>query len=183
MAESEATPRGGMSRRDLIRASAIAGAAAWTAPVIIDSLSSPAAAGSGGVPVGCSWFYVLYKRAGSDVVYWTSADDSSALCGNAQPANNSGARVKTCNGVTYTLPDGTHPVPTYDSGSGATPATADPNCATYISINGTTLLAIGDATILAAFSHPGGGSVCSPCPATTANNSIAVCGASQCDPA
>jgi hypothetical protein len=36
--------RRGLSRRDLIKASAVAGAAAWTAPVIIDSLSSPAAA-------------------------------------------------------------------------------------------------------------------------------------------
>jgi hypothetical protein len=34
----------GLSRRQMIRASAVAGAAAWTAPVIIDSLSSPAAA-------------------------------------------------------------------------------------------------------------------------------------------
>jgi hypothetical protein len=38
--------RGGMSRRDLIKASALAGAAAWTAPVLIDSLASPAAAGT-----------------------------------------------------------------------------------------------------------------------------------------
>ena len=37
-------PRQGLSRRDMIKASAAAGAAAWTAPVIIDSLSSPAAA-------------------------------------------------------------------------------------------------------------------------------------------
>ena len=32
----------------MIKASAIAGAAAWTAPVIIDSLASPAAAGTPG---------------------------------------------------------------------------------------------------------------------------------------
>lgn len=43
----EQVERRGLSRRDMIRASAIAGAAAWTAPVIIDSLSSPAAAFSG----------------------------------------------------------------------------------------------------------------------------------------
>lgn len=40
------TPRSGLSRRDAIKAAGIAGAAAWTAPVIIDSLSSPAAAAS-----------------------------------------------------------------------------------------------------------------------------------------
>ena len=34
----------------MIKASAIAGAAAWTAPVIIDSLASPAAAAASSVP-------------------------------------------------------------------------------------------------------------------------------------
>jgi hypothetical protein len=38
--------RRGMSRRDMIKAAGVAGIAAWTAPVIIDSLSSPAAADS-----------------------------------------------------------------------------------------------------------------------------------------
>jgi hypothetical protein len=37
----------GLSRRDMIRGAAVAGAAAWTAPMIIDSLTSPAAAYSG----------------------------------------------------------------------------------------------------------------------------------------
>jgi hypothetical protein len=37
---------GGLSRRSMIKGAAVAGAAAWTAPIIIDSLSSPAAAGS-----------------------------------------------------------------------------------------------------------------------------------------
>jgi hypothetical protein len=37
---------GGLSRRDMIRGAAVAGAAAWTAPIIIDSLTSPAAAQS-----------------------------------------------------------------------------------------------------------------------------------------
>src|SRR6478752_6566502 len=47
-------PRGrerrGLSRRQMIKASAVAGAAAWTAPVIIDSLASPAAADSACIP-------------------------------------------------------------------------------------------------------------------------------------
>jgi len=36
--------RTGLNRRQMIKAAGIAGAAAWTAPMIIDSLSSPAAA-------------------------------------------------------------------------------------------------------------------------------------------
>jgi len=45
--------RKGMDRRTLIKASAAAGAAAWSAPMIIDSLASPAAAGS----APCYLFY------------------------------------------------------------------------------------------------------------------------------
>lgn len=43
---AEPRERRGLSRRDMIKGAAVAGAAAWTAPVIIDSLTSPAAAGS-----------------------------------------------------------------------------------------------------------------------------------------
>ena len=169
--------KSGLSRRQMIKASAIAGAAAWTAPVIIDSLASPAAAQSEpSIAVTCSWFYVVYMKSGDSAVYFTSANDSNAVCGNAQPPNNSGLRTKTCNGIVYTLPlNGT--VPT----AGGNPATNDPNCADFITISGSTLFAKGDATILAAFAHPGGGSVCSPCPSTSENNSISVCGTSACD--
>ena len=47
--------RPGLKRRQMIKAAGIAGAAAWTAPLIIDSLSSPAAAGT--VSPGCYRFY------------------------------------------------------------------------------------------------------------------------------
>jgi hypothetical protein len=70
MAESESTPREGLSRRDMIRASAVAGAAAWTAPVIIDSLSSPAAAGSVQCTLCVSAAYVFYQYGGT--VYYAA---------------------------------------------------------------------------------------------------------------
>ena len=54
----------GLTRREMIRASAVAGAAAWTAPVIIDSLVSPAAAASGGLATGISHIDVVF-RAGA----------------------------------------------------------------------------------------------------------------------
>jgi hypothetical protein len=44
--------RQGIDRRTLIRRAAIAGTVAWTAPVIIGSLTSPAAAFTG--PTGCN---------------------------------------------------------------------------------------------------------------------------------
>jgi hypothetical protein len=73
--------RSGLSRRQMIRASAVAGAAAWTAPMIIDSLSSPAAAGS-----QCFKYYVKL------LVRYSSGKDYSQMgqCYCADPACNSG---------------------------------------------------------------------------------------------
>ena len=62
-AQSDENGRRGLTRRDMIRASAVAGAAAWTAPVILDSLVSPAAAVSG-LSTGISHIDIVFK-AGS----------------------------------------------------------------------------------------------------------------------
>src|SRR4051812_5464066 len=57
---SRAAERRGLSRRQMIKASAVAGAAAWTAPVIIDSLASPAAASS-----ACKQYFAKYGVRGA----------------------------------------------------------------------------------------------------------------------
>jgi hypothetical protein len=70
--------RRGLSRRQMIKASAVAGAAAWTAPIIIDSLASPAAANS-----QCQPYWVKLDRSGN--CYPQCYDDSVlnfALGGN-----------------------------------------------------------------------------------------------------
>ena len=51
--------RGGMDRRTMIKAAAVAGVGAWTAPMIIDSLSSPAAA----LSTPCSVFAFVINGA------------------------------------------------------------------------------------------------------------------------
>ncbi len=48
--DAPATPRSGLDRRTLLKRAAAAGAVAWTAPIIIDSLASPAAATTCNVP-------------------------------------------------------------------------------------------------------------------------------------
>jgi hypothetical protein len=55
--------RGGLSRRQMIRAAAATGAAAWTAPVILDSLTSPAAAES------CIKYYAKLDPSGGCVAH------------------------------------------------------------------------------------------------------------------
>jgi hypothetical protein len=181
--DAETQARRGLTRREVIRASAVAGAAVWTAPVIIDSLSSPAAAGSQ-QKISCSWFYVVYKKPGDNTVYFTTADDSSAACANAHPPNNQGPNVKTCDGVTYVSADGTDTI-TY--GPSDTPATYETSstCGNSIQILGDTIQAINDVVLLAAFSHKGG-TQCSQCPSplNTKNNSVGICsGVNSCDAA
>jgi hypothetical protein len=77
MAAPEGTERRGLSRRDMIKASAAAGVAAWTAPVIIDSLVSPAAAFSGTLPPGC---HVAAFNASN-----CHDDEQGTPCNNAPP--------------------------------------------------------------------------------------------------
>jgi len=81
---SEVTERGGFSRRQMIKASAVAGAAAWTAPVIIDSLTSPAAAGSCG-----DRYYVKIVGRG------TGTSQATGTCYNAGPLCTSGTATST----------------------------------------------------------------------------------------
>ncbi len=78
---SRASEGRGLSRRQMIKASAVAGAAAWTAPVIIDSLSSPAAAGS----CAGNRYYMKLRGAVS-----TSGD-----CFFASPGCNNDTKIKT----------------------------------------------------------------------------------------
>src|SRR3954454_10784182 len=85
-----ASERRGLSRRQMIKASAVAGAAAWTAPVIIDSLARPAAAASN-APIPCSWFYLLFTKPGDSTVYWTGSNGNQC---NTLSTNNAGTYCK-----------------------------------------------------------------------------------------
>jgi hypothetical protein len=90
MAEvTEQDGRTGLSRRQMIKASAIAGAAAWSAPVIIDSLASPAAATSGGLPTTCSYALIVftYNNAGP---YIMKIEQGSASCSFSNTTSNDG---------------------------------------------------------------------------------------------
>jgi hypothetical protein len=84
---------GGLSRRDMIKASAAAGAAAWTAPVIIDSLSSPAAAISAGL---CGCHFLIFNNQ-------CHADNQGTPCNTITGCVQS-ALVATCLTVTPSTP-------------------------------------------------------------------------------
>jgi len=89
----------------MIKASAIAGAAAWTAPVIIDSLASPAAAAS--VPCGpgtpnLSYGMIVY-RIGS-TYYTLKITGNTCSSDNSTGGDASGALNFTCGSLTFTNP-------------------------------------------------------------------------------
>jgi hypothetical protein len=87
---SRAATRRGLNRRQMIKASAVAGAAAWTAPVIVDSLASPAAAAS-----GCTGNKYYMKLVGRGTGASSSYDPGD--CYNAAPLCNNTTKYLTGN--------------------------------------------------------------------------------------
>jgi hypothetical protein len=117
----------GLSRRDMIKGAAVAGAAAWTAPVILDSLTSPAAAGSACEPPGTmntSGASAIFTIGAGSTVYWTWIANGTTTCASAPgipddstfpsavTACGGTVQVDTSNGVIYW--NGS--VPTYTPG-------------------------------------------------------------------
>src|SRR5207248_362841 len=96
----------GLSRRELIRASAVAGAGAWIAPTIIGSLRSPAAAQT----AECTTFYSYQTQPDGDHVsqIFQNPDCGGNACttgGNggthpAVPPNFNCSTFPACNGDT-----------------------------------------------------------------------------------
>src|SRR5439155_21213050 len=85
----------------MIKASAIAGVGAWTAPVIIDSLASPAAAASGAFPTGCSYaLFGFYVNAAGPYIGRIGLGESVCSFVNST-SNDSSFDSYACNGHTY----------------------------------------------------------------------------------
>ena len=85
VSEVEDTPRSerartGLDRRTLIKGAAVAGAAAWTAPVIIDSLTSPAAAASAIRPVLWLPGAQISSTSGSACGAWSAGGSTQGAC-------------------------------------------------------------------------------------------------------
>src|SRR3954465_15423165 len=91
----------GLSRRQMIKAGAIAGAAAWTAPVIIDSLASPAAASSGALPTGCSYALFVFYVNGQGPYIGRIQQGSASCTFTNSTSSDSSFNSYVCNGHTY----------------------------------------------------------------------------------
>ena len=94
----------GMTRRQLIRASLVAGVAAWTAPTIITSLASPAAAasGGGGLPTGCSYALIVFTYKGGTYIMKIEKGSSSCAFENSTSDDSDMGSAFPCGGHEYT---------------------------------------------------------------------------------
>src|SRR5579871_2454244 len=158
--------RTGLTRRQLIQRSAIAGGIVWTAPLIDSVVSSAAAVSHPGLsfpdcgnncPRGdfnCSAGFVLFTKTGVPGIFYVKINECTATCGSD---SDCGVPVDTkhpypggtCNGNAIT-----------DTGHGlsygGTDATCDNgNCASDVIINGNTVSPGPGIRFLAAVVHDG----------------------------
>lgn len=116
--------KSGISRRDLIKKGAVAGAIVWTIPMI-ETVPAYAATGSGcppSAPLAISGAAVVYTIGGGSTVYWAAFGSGQTTCSNppsvpndsdfAAPVAACGAYVQVSNGsVLYGTSAGTVAVP------------------------------------------------------------------------
>jgi hypothetical protein len=193
----------GLSRRELIKASAAAGAAAWTAPMIVDSLVSPAAAVSTpcASSLTCSWIYVLFRVSGTYYVAGFNLNASTCGGGGANPhgdfCNGSGGdeacETGSASGVAFKIFNFTGSATSSDfaySTSGScggvmsTPTllttTTTPSCSTYLSVSGGNIVAQGGAEIVSAIGFGGSQGLHALCPQSSGADNQVCAPASGC---
>jgi len=154
MADRDDTNRSrALSRRQMIRASAVAGAAAWTAPAIVDSLTSPAAAMTlQSSPLLCSNLYVVFTY--HHATYVMRVNQGSSTCAGSNNTSNDATFSTVCNGVTY---DNLGDAFTLQAdGDPITPWGNLPACSTLFTISGNVVTATDPAvTIVFTLAHNG----------------------------
>jgi hypothetical protein len=155
VADAETKTRRGLTRREMIRASAVAGAAAWTAPVIIDSLASPAAATS--IPpgnLGCSYAMVVFTVTGSSTVYVAKVGETGQSCQATGSTSADTAFTTTCNSVTYSNDNPGNVM----TGVGGNPIAVYPTnpCPGLFTVSNGQIAAASNVTVLFSVAHAGG---------------------------
>jgi hypothetical protein len=151
----------GISRRDVIKKGAVAGAVLWSAPVI-ESVVSRAAAQStcnSTATFNASYIFVVYTVGG--VTYFTGFT-AGGTCGSQDSSKGGPVSTGSCGGVVYTLNNfngagNAQGSLTYGSSATGfqTPATYTPSpaCSMYLTISGGTVSTVAGsgAQIVAAF--------------------------------
>jgi hypothetical protein len=132
----------------------------WTAPVVLDSLASPAAAvtPTGGYP--CSYITVVYKLANGNV-FAVKFNKNANVCDGSNTTSGDENFSQVCNGVTYSNTCSgnaicANPAPPNGVGPGGNVIAGDPSCSTRVFYaGGNTITAAAGVTIIFAASHDG----------------------------
>lgn len=91
-----------LPRRDLIKRAAIAGVGVWTAPLVIESLASPAAAASAEAsPFPCSYASIVFT-IGDKGPYAVKIEKNTTTCANDNSTSGDDPLSVDCGLVTYT---------------------------------------------------------------------------------
>jgi hypothetical protein len=92
----------GLSRRELLKKSAVAGVVFWSVPVIESVVSSAAAASPSG-PISCSWAYVAYITPGGTIFVagYASNQGQNNCTGYAANPNNTATALVSFGGHNY----------------------------------------------------------------------------------
>lgn len=147
-------------RRTLIRGAAVAAATVWTAPMIIDSLTSPAAAASGGLPTTCSYGLVVFKY-GAAGPYVMKIDKGSASCSfTNSTSNDTSFSSYSCGVYQYRGGKDYASRVQYSSNGGknfqSVPVYPSGTCDKMFTVSGTTITRLdGNVSIIFATSHYG----------------------------
>lgn len=122
----------GLNRRQMIKASAVAGAAAWTAPMIVDSLTSPAAAYSSGqynLNGGLSWAMCVFDETiDGETKRWLVQLDNQNCDNHTLGSNGGGNFGGTCHGMNFGYDTTAGKVITNDTTSTAIPWYPNSQC-------------------------------------------------------
>jgi hypothetical protein len=184
----------GMSRRDLIKASAAAAGVAWTTPMLIDSMSSPAAAQTGpgilSTGINCSKALVFFTIPGSTTVYIAGFQDipgcQTCDCFGNWSDQNLGAVGQqpcqhacfSCGGTIFRVNVGTTNAGTTTACDGGTFTQASTLaaglCDTYLQYGGGTVTGKNGAVILGAMGF-GGDHLNGYCPSGNSITNLGAC--------
>jgi hypothetical protein len=172
------TTEKGISRRNLLKKSAAAGAVFWAVPVI-ESVTSRAAAASGCASFNNSWIYVVYSNNGG--VFFSGFSKGDGGAGSCTAASNPhGTKSITCGSVVYEIQNFTGGASTGSITYGATGTennatfVGSPNCTNFLTLSGGQVTpAVAGVTILAAFCF-GAGALQAICP--SGNSTCPSCG-------
>jgi hypothetical protein len=157
------TKRSGISRRDLIKRSAIAGGIAWTAPLIIDSIASPAGAISGGINLngGISYAIMVYCigacNADGSNLRATQIQGSSCVGGNDGSNDTAGTITtsSTCHNFYFNFNTPGDKNIKYSLNNTTFTAVPDGACGSLFTASGNTVKADPSITLVLGLAHAG----------------------------